>query len=137
MQKLIEARIAKESTVKLPAGAPAAVDPEEKKAALDAKITADIKARKELADEAIEALSAKKAAANAEDEERWRKQEDDRLNAIAAIETAIANAGVKAKAEAVKNAAQNKQYNDEQWTANMPDRLLHGYVALDDEMNDE
>lgn len=90
MEAMITARIAAEGKVKL--SKEVEVSAEDKKKALDEKITVDIEARKALADDAIAALSEKKAKESAEQDLRWKKLEDERLAAVALIESKIAAA---------------------------------------------
>lgn len=138
MQKLIEARINAESKVKIVAGPPKPT-PEEAQKILDAKIDAEIKARKEVADAAIAAFREKASAEAAENEARFRRLEDERKAAADVITAEIKAAHDDAKAirDAAAAKARASNWDDEMWTANMPEHILKGYLAVDDDVMED
>jgi hypothetical protein len=68
---------------------------EEREAALQKKITEEIKARKEISDEAIAKQREEYVKSKAEDEIRFRKLHEERKGAIAAIEAETAQINAK------------------------------------------
>ena len=93
---------------------------EEREEALNVKITAEIKARKALADEAIDKSREEFAKASEENEIRYRKMHEERKQAVASIEAETAKLNAADRAAGKLSADQRKGLTDEEWVANLP-----------------
>ena len=136
LNKQIEARIAAESKITLKKSEAKKLSAEEKEEALQKKITVEIKARKAIADEAIETERANSAKASAENEIRYRKMHDERKAAIAGIEAETARLTEQDKQIARAASKQRKSLNDQELVANLPEHHLRGYVGVADDVED-
>lgn len=135
LTKTIEARIQAESAIKL-AGKADKMTPEEREEKLNKKITEEIKARKKINDDLLEASKKAAAASAAENEVRFRKLHEERKAAIANIEAETAKINDAEKQRGLAASQARKDMSDEEWVANMPEHHLAGYVGVEDDVED-
>lgn len=107
---------------------------EERDAALHKKITEEIKARKAINDDILEAAREQQLATNADNEARHRRLHEERKQAIANIEAETARLNDQQRQTGLKASQQRQALTDEEWVANLPEHHLQGYVAVDDDV---
>ena len=112
------------------------MSPEEREEKLNKKITEEIKARKKINDDLLEASKKAAAAASAENEARYRKLHEERKATIASIEAETAKINDAEKQRGLAASQARKDMTDEEWVANMPEHHLTGYVGVEDDVED-
>lgn len=110
--------------------------PEEREEKLNKKITEEIKARKKINDDLLEASKVAAAKSAAENEARFRKLHEERKATIASIEAETAKINDAEKQRGLAASQARKSMTDEEWVANMPEHHLAGYVGVEDDIED-